>query len=27
VLMPDALHHHYHEDIVLMPMHRHGGYA
>jgi len=23
----DALHHHYHEDIVLMPMHRHGGYA
>ena len=23
----DALHHHYHEDIVLTPMHRHGGYA
>ena len=23
----DALHHHYHEDIVLTPMHRYGGYA
>ncbi|MHB1214391.1 MAG: UDP-N-acetylmuramate:L-alanyl-gamma-D-glutamyl-meso-diaminopimelate ligase [Thiobacillus sp.] len=23
----DALHHHYHEDIVLSPMHRYGGYA
>ncbi|KVW96683.1 UDP-N-acetylmuramate:L-alanyl-gamma-D-glutamyl-meso-diaminopimelate ligase [Thiobacillus denitrificans] len=23
----DALHNHYHEDIVLAPMHRHGGYA
>ena len=23
----DALHHHYHEDVVLTPMHRYGGYA
>src|SRR5512139_3420695 len=23
----DTLHHHYHEDIVLTPMHRYGGYA
>jgi UDP-N-acetylmuramate: L-alanyl-gamma-D-glutamyl-meso-diaminopimelate ligase len=23
----DVLHHHYHEDIVLTPMHRYGGYA
>jgi UDP-N-acetylmuramate: L-alanyl-gamma-D-glutamyl-meso-diaminopimelate ligase len=23
----DALHHHYHEDIVLTPMHRYGSYA
>ncbi|MEW6118757.1 MAG: UDP-N-acetylmuramate:L-alanyl-gamma-D-glutamyl-meso-diaminopimelate ligase [Pseudomonadota bacterium] len=23
----DALHHHYHEEIVLTPMHRYGGYA
>ncbi len=23
----EALHHHYHEDIVLTPMHRYGGYA
>ncbi len=23
----DTLHHHYHEDIVLSPMHRYGGYA
>jgi UDP-N-acetylmuramate: L-alanyl-gamma-D-glutamyl-meso-diaminopimelate ligase len=23
----DILHHHYHEDIVLTPMHRYGGYA
>ncbi|MBT9568969.1 MAG: UDP-N-acetylmuramate:L-alanyl-gamma-D-glutamyl-meso-diaminopimelate ligase, partial [Thiobacillus sp.] len=23
----DALHHHYHEDIVLTPMHRYGGYV
>jgi UDP-N-acetylmuramate: L-alanyl-gamma-D-glutamyl-meso-diaminopimelate ligase len=23
----DALHHHYHEDIVLTPMNRYGGYA
>ncbi|MCU0809724.1 MAG: UDP-N-acetylmuramate:L-alanyl-gamma-D-glutamyl-meso-diaminopimelate ligase [Thiobacillaceae bacterium] len=23
----DALHHHYHEDIVLTPMHRYGGYS
>ncbi|HEY9099212.1 MAG TPA: UDP-N-acetylmuramate:L-alanyl-gamma-D-glutamyl-meso-diaminopimelate ligase [Thiobacillus sp.] len=23
----DALHHHYHEDIVLTPMHRYGGYT
>ncbi|MDP1862397.1 MAG: UDP-N-acetylmuramate:L-alanyl-gamma-D-glutamyl-meso-diaminopimelate ligase [Thiobacillus sp.] len=23
----DSLHHHYHEDIVLTPMHRYGGYA
>ncbi len=23
----DALHHHYHEDVVLTPMHRYGGYV
>jgi UDP-N-acetylmuramate: L-alanyl-gamma-D-glutamyl-meso-diaminopimelate ligase len=23
----DTLHHHYHEEIVLTPMHRYGGYA
>jgi UDP-N-acetylmuramate: L-alanyl-gamma-D-glutamyl-meso-diaminopimelate ligase len=23
----DALHQHYHEEIVLTPMHRYGGYA
>jgi UDP-N-acetylmuramate: L-alanyl-gamma-D-glutamyl-meso-diaminopimelate ligase len=27
VKLLDTLHHHYHEDIVLTPMHRYGGYT